>query len=92
MVKIYTLITAHIIGIKIKKDILDFVIKYFSGIDLFYRLLIYFSFPFYFSFFLVTFFFKKRFKEHIFSSFPIINNLFKFFKVIIILRHYDNVN
>jgi hypothetical protein len=92
MVKIYTLITAHIIGIKIKKDILDFVIKYFSGIDLFYRLLIYFFFPFYFFFFLVTFFLKKKFKEHIFSSFPIINNLFKFFKVIIILRHYDNAN
>ena len=92
MVKIYTLITAHIIGVKIKKDILDFVTKYFSGIDLFYRLLIYFSFPLYLSFFLVTFFLKRRFKERIFSSFLIINNLFKFFKVIILLRYYDNVN
>jgi len=51
MVKIYTLITAHIIDVKIKKDILDFVIKYFSGIDLFYRLLIYFFSPCIFFFF-----------------------------------------
>jgi len=92
MVKIYTLITAHIIDIKIKKDILYFVIKYFSGIDLFYRLLIYLSFPLFFFFFIVTFFFKKELKERLFSSFPIINNLFKFFKVIILLRYYDNVN
>jgi len=69
MVKIYTLITAHIIGIKIKKDILDFVIKYFSGIDLFYRLLIYFSFPFYFSFFLISFFLKKDSKSTYFHLF-----------------------
>ena len=92
MIKIYTLITAHIIDIKIKKDIVDFVIKYFSGIDLFYKLLIYFSFPLFFFFFIITFFLKIELKEKIFSSFPIINNLFKFFKVIIILRYYDNVN